>query len=142
MKRYQKRRLEEQGIRDGLHRVLFRPAGVAGPTRESARAGEKNAQGPMMVVEPDDYLLNRRLQRYSDDVGHRAGSICRTRGFLNGEVAKMQSIVPVKNAGSWPTFYKWQRRATEPADGTEGADWWEVEFRRGEQEEGAEEVAA
>ncbi len=106
MKRYQAR-LEEQGFKTVYIEYCSDPQALQAQLA-SLRKGKKNAQDPMMVVEPDDYLLNRRLQRFSDDAGIELKYLPNPM-FLNGSGENAEYRAGKKR---WfmADFYKWQRR--------------------------------
>ena len=62
----------------------------------------------MLVVEPDDYLLNRRLQRYSRNSGIELKYLPNP-GFLNG-LGENAEYRAGKKRWFMADFYKWQRR--------------------------------
>ena len=106
MKRYQAR-LEEQGFKTVYIEYCSDPQALQAQLA-SLRKGKKNAQDPMMVVEPDDYLLNRRLQRFSDDAGIELKYLPNPM-FLNGSGENAEYRAGKKR---WfmADFYKWQRK--------------------------------
>ena len=81
MKRYQLR-LEEQGFETVYLEYCSDPQALQ-TQLEGLHKGGDDSQGSILVVEPDDYLLNRRLQRYSDNSGIEL-KFLQNPGFLNG----------------------------------------------------------
>lgn len=120
MKRYQAR-LEEQGFKTVYIEYCSDPQALQ-VQLASLRKGKKKSQDSMMVVEPDDYLLNRRLQRYADNSGVEL-KFLPNPGFLNG-AGENAEYRAGKKRWFMADFYKWQRRRlnvlmekTEPIGG-------------------------
>ena len=106
MKRYQ-RRLEEQGFETTYLEYCSAPQALQ-TQLESLHKGGDDSQTSMLVVEPDDYLLNRRLQRYSDNSGIEL-EFLHNPGFLNG-IGENAEYRAGKKRWFMADFYKWQRR--------------------------------
>ncbi|MDB4481043.1 cryptochrome/photolyase family protein, partial [bacterium] len=106
MKRYQKR-LEEQGF-ETVYLEYCSDSQALQTQLESLHERGNDSQGPMLVVEPDDYLLNRRLQRYSDKSGIEL-EFLQNPGFLNG-VGENAEYRAGKKRWFMADFYKWQRK--------------------------------
>jgi deoxyribodipyrimidine photolyase-related protein len=81
MKRYQ-RRLEQLGFETVYLSYRSEPNALQAHL-ESLLGGSNKSKDSMLVVEPDDYLLNRRLQRYSRNSGIELKYLPNP-GFLNG----------------------------------------------------------
>ena len=106
MKRYQ-RRLEQLGFETVYLSYRSEPNALQAHL-ESLLGGSNKSKDSMLVVEPDDYLLNRRLQRYSRNSGIELRYLP-SPGFLNG-LGENAEYRAGKKRWFMADFYKWQRR--------------------------------
>tara|TARA_B110000495_G_scaffold202522_1_gene222901 strand:+ start:7066 stop:8565 length:1500 start_codon:yes stop_codon:yes gene_type:complete len=106
MKRYQ-RRLEQLGFETVYLSYRSEPNALQAHL-ESLLGGSNKSKDSMLVVEPDDYLLNRRLQRYSRNSGIELKYLPNP-GFLNG-LGENAEYRAGKKRWLMADFYKWQRR--------------------------------
>lgn len=106
MKRYQ-RRLEQLGFETVYLSYRSEPNALQAHL-ESLLGGSNKSKDSMLVVEPDDYLLNRRLQRYSRNSGIELKYLPNP-GFLNG-LGENAEYRAGKKRWFMADFYKWQRR--------------------------------
>ena len=106
MKRYQLR-LEEQGFETVYLEYCSAPQSLHNQLR-NLHTGGSDSQDSMLVVEPDDYLLNRRLRRYSAGSGIELEHL-ENPGFLNG-MGENAEYRAGKKRWFMADFYKWQRR--------------------------------
>jgi deoxyribodipyrimidine photolyase-related protein len=106
MKRYQ-RRLEQLGFETVYLSYRSEPNALQAHL-ESLLGGSNKSKDSMLVVEPDDYLLNRRLQRYSRNSGIELRYLP-SPGFLNG-LGENAEYRAGKKRWLMADFYKWQRR--------------------------------
>jgi deoxyribodipyrimidine photolyase-related protein len=106
MKRYQQR-LEQLGFETVYLSYRSEPNALQAHL-ESLLGGSNKSKDSMLVVEPDDYLLNRRLQRYSRNSGIELRYLP-SPGFLNG-LGENAEYRAGKKRWLMADFYKWQRR--------------------------------